>query len=272
MTTDDTVRTPVRPKKSLGQNFLTDPHYVRRIAEAAAITRDDQVLEIGPGLGHLTTALAAHAGKVLAVELDDRVLPILQKQFAGDQHVEIRRGDAMLFPYETLAGSWKVVANLPYYISTPLIQRLLANRERFTSFTMMVQKEVAERIAASPGGRDYGYFSVLVQFYTVPRIAFTVPSGAFTPRPKVDSAVLSLAVRERPAIDVADKDFYFRVVKAAFSQRRKTLRNSLAQLGLDANILTNAERASGILLSRRAETLSVEDFGLLAKYLSAPHE
>ena len=181
--------------------------------------------------------------------------------------MELLQGDAMLYPYESLPGSWKVVANLPYYIATPLIQCLLKNRARFSSITIMEQKEVGERIAAPPGGKEYGYLSVLVQYYTVPRIAFTVPAGAFTPRPKIDSAVLTLAVRERPAIDVADEEFFFRVVKAAFSQRRKTLRNSLGQLGLRPGALQEAERLSGIALSRRAETLSVEEFGFLAKHL-----
>lgn len=267
MTMSNHIPASVRPKKSLGQNFLKDPHYVRKIADAAALSRNDQVLEIGPGLGHLTRELAARAGKVLALELDRRVLPILREQFAQDAHVEILEQDALKFPYDTLSGSWKVVANLPYYISTPLIQRLLEFRDRFSSLTIMVQKEVAERIIAPPGGKEYGYLSVLVQFYTLPRISFAVPAGAFTPKPKVDSAVLMLEVRTQTAVSVANEGFFFHVVKAAFSQRRKTLRNSLAQLGTGEEKLRKAEQETGILLTRRAETLSLAEFGALARHL-----
>ncbi len=269
MTTDSPQHAPVRPKKSLGQNFLKDPHYVRRIAEAAAVSSVDQVLEIGPGLGHLTGELARRAGRVLAIELDERVVPILHDQFAGNPQVEIRQGDALRFAYDTLTGTWKVVANLPYYVATPLIQRMLADRDRFSQFTIMVQKEVAERIAADPGSKQYGYLSVLVQVYTLPRIAFTVPAGAFTPQPKVDSAVLQLAMREHPVIPAEEEDFFFRLVKAAFSQRRKTLRNALAQIGAGSEILRTAELATGIVLTRRAETLSLEEFRALARHISA---
>lgn len=257
----------VPPKKSLGQNFLTDPNYVRKIVDAAAVVPSDQVLEIGPGLGHLTRELAARAGKVLAIELDGRVIPHLEEEFGSASNVEIVKADALLFPYEGLQGTWKVVANLPYYISTPLVQKLLAMRRVFASLTIMLQKEVAERIVASPGGKDYGVLSVQVQYAAHPRIAFTVPAGAFTPRPKVDSAVMVLALRPAPAVAVINEESFFRVVKAAFSQRRKTLRNSLSQLGFDSAALKNAEHLSGIDLGRRAETLTLEEFGALANLL-----
>ncbi len=257
----------IRAKKSLGQNFLKDPHYLNRIVDAARVGPDDQVLEIGPGLGHLTAVLAQRAGKVLAVEVDDRLIPHLQKEFEGLKNVELVHADALEYDYRALDGHWKVVANLPYYISTPIIQKLIEHRKKFVSFTLMLQKEVAERIAAPPGGKEYGYLSVLVQFYTVPRIVFKVPPGAFTPRPEVDSIVITLAVREQPAVQVRDERFFMRVVKAAFSQRRKTLRNALKQLEVPAERMAAVQEGTGIDLGRRAETLSVEEFGKLADFL-----
>ncbi len=257
----------IRAKKSLGQNFLKDPHYLGRIVDAARVGPDDQVLEIGPGLGHLTAVLAQRAGKVLAVEVDDRLIPHLQKEFEGLKNVELVHADALEYDYRALDGDWKVVANLPYYISTPIIQKLIEHRKKFVSFTLMLQKEVAERIAAPPGGKEYGYLSVLVQFYTVPRIEFKVPPGAFTPRPEVDSIVITLAVREQPAVQVRDERFFMRVVKAAFSQRRKTLRNALKQLEVPAERMAAVQEGTGIDLGRRAETLSVEEFGKLADFL-----
>ena len=259
---------PIRPKKSLGQNFLKDPFYLRKIVDAAAVTQDDQVLEIGPGLGHLTRELAARAGRVVVVELDDRLVPLLRRDLADASNVEIVHADALAFDYGSLAGTWKVVANLPYYISTPLIERLIASRSKFTTLTLMLQKEVAERIAAGPGGRDYGVLSIMVQLHADPCIAFTVPPGAFTPPPKVDSAVVTLRVRRQSAVTVADEQFLEKVVKAAFSQRRKTLRNSLGTL-VDRAAAANAAQAVGISPDRRPETLSLEEFGRLADALRA---
>lgn len=257
----------IHPKKSLGQNFLTDPHYLRKIVEAAQVGPADQVLEIGPGKGHLTRELAARAGRLIVIELDDRLVPLLREDFGGTANVAIVHGDALQYDYGSLPGTWKVVANLPYYISTPIIQRLIANREHFLALTLMLQREVAERIAADPGGKEYGYLSVLVQYFAVPRLEFIVPAGAFTPRPKVDSAVLTLVMRDRPEHLVADEDFFLRVIKAAFSQRRKTLRNSLSQLGYPRERMNQVHEGTGIDLGRRAETLSVVEFGVLADFL-----
>lgn len=257
----------IRPKKSLGQHFLKDPHYLKKIADAARINPEDQVLEIGPGLGHLTRELAARAKKVIALELDERLIPRLGEEFSEAARIEIVHADALAYQYETLSGRWKVVANLPYYISTPIIQKLLQFREKFTTLTLMLQKEVAERIAAPPGGREYGYLSVLVQLYTEARLEFIVPPGAFTPQPEIDSAVITLVVRDAPAVAVRDEHFFFRLVKAAFSQRRKTLRNAIRQLGLPKERTDQVLSATGIDLSRRAETLSVGDFGTLADFL-----
>ncbi len=159
------------------------------------------------------------------------------------------------------------MANLPYYISTPIIQKLLRHREKFISLTLMLQKEVAERIASPPGGKEYGYLSVLVQFYTVPRIEFKVPPGAFTPSPEVDSVVITLSLRDQPAVMVKDEAFFIRVIKAAFSQRRKTLRNALKQLEAPKEKMDAVLNGTGIDLGRRAETLTVEEFGRLADFL-----
>jgi 16S rRNA (adenine1518-N6/adenine1519-N6)-dimethyltransferase len=259
----------IRAKKSLGQNFLKDLHYLNKIAAAAQLDVRDQVLEIGPGLGHLTRLLAERAGTVLALELDDRLVPLLQREFREQRNVEIVKADALEYPFETLPGKWKIVANLPYYISTPVIQRVLAFRTRFTTLTLMLQKEVAERVAAPPGGKEYGYLSVFVQFFAVPRIEFFVPAGAFTPKPKVDSAVVTLIIRDMAAVAVRDEAFFMRVIKAAFSQRRKTLRNALKQLELSRPALDLVLEKTGIDLGRRAETLTVEEFGRLSDVLLA---
>jgi 16S rRNA (adenine1518-N6/adenine1519-N6)-dimethyltransferase len=257
----------IRAKKSLGQNFLKDPHYLGRIVEGAGVGPGDQVLEIGPGLGHLTGALAGSAAKVLALELDTRLIPHLQKAFGPCGNVEIVEADALAFDFAALPGKWKVVANLPYYLSTAILQKLIAHRKTFTSLTLMLQKEVAERIAADPGGKDYGYLSVLVQLYAKPRLLFTVPPGAFTPRPEVDSTIVSLVLRDSPAAAVRDEDYFLRVVKAAFSQRRKTLRNALKQLEAPRETMDAVLAETGIELGRRAETLSVAEFARLADFL-----
>jgi 16S rRNA (adenine1518-N6/adenine1519-N6)-dimethyltransferase len=257
----------IRPKKSLGQNFLTDPHYLRKIVDAAHVGPQDQVVEIGPGMGHLTAELASRAGKLVIIELDDRLIPHLRGEYGSAANVEIVHADALAYDYSLLTGTWKVVANLPYYISTPIIQRLIGLRSRFSTLTLMLQKEVAERIAASPGGKEYGFLSVLVQYSAIPHLDLIVPAGAFTPRPKVDSAVLTLTMRDRPPHTVLDEELFLRVIKAAFSQRRKTLRNSLSQLGHPREIMGAVQGATGIDLGRRAETLSVVEFGVLADFL-----
>jgi 16S rRNA (adenine1518-N6/adenine1519-N6)-dimethyltransferase len=256
-------------KKSLGQNFLRDPHYLNRIADAAQIGPEDRVLEIGPGLGHLTAVLLNRAEKVLAIEVDDRLIPPLRKAFSACANFELLHADALEYDYGSLKGRWKVVANLPYYISTPIIQKLIVHRDKFISLTLMLQREVAERIAAPPGGKEYGYLSVLVQFYTVPRMEFKVPPGAFTPSPEVDSVVTTLTLRGHPAVMVRDEAFFIRVIKAAFSQRRKTLRNSLKQLETPKDKMDAVLLGTGIDLGRRAETLSVNEFASLADFLLA---
>ncbi len=257
----------IRAKKSLGQNFLKDQYYLEKIADSARLASSDLVLEIGPGLGHLTHVLAARARKVLALELDARLIPLLEKEFAEYQNVELVHADALEYPYAILPDKWKVVANLPYYISTPIIQKLLRHRNRFYTLTLMLQKEVADRIASPPGGKEYGYLSVLVQLYAEPRLEFIVPAEAFTPRPEVDSAVITLALRSSPAVSIRDEGSFLTVVKAAFSQRRKTLRNSLRQLDIPRDKMDAVFAETRIDLGRRAETLNVEEFAQLANFL-----
>lgn len=261
------MNTTIRAKKSLGQNFLKDQRYLNKIADSAHVGPGDQVLEIGPGLGHLTRVLTQRARKVLALEVDDRLIPHLRSEFSDARNFELLHADALEYDYAKLTGRWKVVANLPYYISTPIIQKLLAHREKFISLTLMLQKEVAARIASPPGGREYGYLSVLTQFDTAPRIEFMVPRDAFTPRPEVDSAVITLTMRDQPAVAVKDEAFFIRVIKAAFSQRRKTLRNALKQLEVPKEKMDAVQGATGIDLGRRAETLTVLEYGKLADFL-----
>ena len=261
----------IRPKKSLGQHFLKDPYYLKKITEAARINPDDQVLEIGPGLGHLTRELAAGAKRVIAIEFDKRLIPRLREEFSETAKIEIVHADALEYQYDALPGTWKVVANLPYYISSPIVRKLIQFRDKFTTLSLMLQKEVAERIASPPGGKEYGFLSVLVQFYTEPRIEFMVPAGAFTPAPEVDSTVITLIVRKNSPLQVKNEGFLMRVVKAAFSQRRKTLRNALKQLDVSRESMEKVFAATGIDLGRRAETLSIDDFGALADFLYAQH-
>jgi 16S rRNA (adenine1518-N6/adenine1519-N6)-dimethyltransferase len=257
----------IRAKKSLGQNFLKDPHYLFKIADAAQVCPDDQVLEIGPGLGHLTAVLAKRARRVLALELDTRLIPVLEREFSGRDHVTIMHADALDYPYAELSGTWKAVANLPYYISTPIIQLLIDHCDKFSSLTLLLQKEVAQRIASPPGSKEYGFLSVLVQLSAEPRIEFMVPAAAFTPIPKVDSAVVTLRMREHPAVCKTDKAFLISMLKAVFSQRRKTLRNGLKPLALPQERIDAVPGQTGIDLSRRAETLSIQEFCALADFL-----
>jgi 16S rRNA (adenine1518-N6/adenine1519-N6)-dimethyltransferase len=263
----------IRPQHRLGQNFLTDARVLDQIVAAAGIGPDDLVLEIGPGLGTLTQRLARAAGKVLAVELDRNLVEILGKTVVEmHPNVEVVQGDAARIDlHSLLAGRLatgqkaKVAANLPYYITTPLVMRLLEEELPLDQIVVMVQKEVADRMVAPPGGKDYGALSVAVQYYTEPRIAVKVSRGAFLPPPEVDSAVVAMKIRTEPPVDAPKKDF-FRVVKAAFGQRRKALGNALAGgLGMDKALLQQALVHAGIDPGRRGETLSLEEFAALTR-------
>jgi len=254
-------------KKSLGQNFLVDNDILDKIVAAANLGSEDKVVEIGPGIGALTERLAQVAKKVVAVELDDRLIPILKKSLAGYDNVEIVHGDALEIDFNQLiTGEYKVVANLPYYITTPIIMRLLEENFNVEEIVVMVQKEVAERIVAKPGGKDYGVLSIGVQYHTRPRIAFDVPPSVFIPQPRVDSAVIVLDVVDQPVVDILDKELFFTVVKAAFHQRRKMVRNSLKTapyLNLEKDEVAQVLDEAGIDSRRRAEKISIEKFANL---------
>jgi 16S rRNA (adenine1518-N6/adenine1519-N6)-dimethyltransferase len=270
------------PKRSLGQNFLRDETYLDRIVVAAELISTDTVLEIGPGMGVLTRRLAAEAGRVIAVELDDRLIDLLQKEFATQPHVSVVHGDILeLDPVQLVDDrqvdnqksriqnpkSYKVVANLPYYITSAVLRHVLEASVRPTLAIVMVQKEVAERICAAPG--DLSLLAVSVQFYAEPRIVDYVPAAAFHPRPKVDSAVLRLDIRPQPAVADVVPEAFFRIVRAGFSQKRKQLLNTLsAGLHLPKPEAAAALNAADIDPKRRAETLSLEEWGALTRRLT----
>ncbi len=256
-------------KKGLGQNFLTSSDILEDITDAADI--DGGVIEIGPGFGVLTRALAGKAEKVISIELDERLLPVLQYTLSDFDNIKIVNADVLKLDLNSLIkeefGSRKVsiAANLPYYITTPIITRLLEEKLPVKNIVVMVQKEVAERMAAEPSTKDYGAITVLCKYFTKPQIVASVPSSLFVPPPKVDSAVLKLEVLDKPAVDVKDEKLFFRVVKAAFSQRRKTLLNCLC-----ANFPINKADMSELLLrvgmdpKRRGETLFLEEFAAVS--------
>lgn len=252
--------------KSLGQNFLIDGNIVRKIVAEANITSKDYVLEIGPGMGTLTEELALNAKKVVAVEIDKSLLPILDETIGKYENVEIVSGDILKIDVNELikeklnGGPVKVVANLPYYVTTPIIGKLIESNLNLESIIVMVQKEVAERMAAGPGSKTYGSLSVFVNFYTTPEIVVKVPKTVFMPQPKIDSAVIKLTLKkELPDVDRVQ---FFRVVKAAFSKRRKTIFNALSTYGfdLDRELFKEYLIKADIKLEERAENLSVEDF------------
>lgn len=250
-------------KRHLGQVFLYDPAILRRITQIAQLSGEDLVVETGPGLGRLTKMLAEKVGKVIAIELDKKLFEELKTELAEYKNVELVYGDALKYPYENLP-EFKVVANIPYYITTPIIFRLLKARENLISATLTMQKEVAERIVAYPGGKDYGLLSIMVQYRAEPKLKFIIPKGAFRPVPKVDSAVVHLKILKEPSVEVKDEKLFFSVAKTAFSQRRKMLSNSLKSLRKDIR-----ERLveAGIDPNRRAETLSIEEFARLSNIL-----
>lgn len=258
-------RFKLRADKKLGQNFLIDETVVRRIVEAAELTSADKVLEVGPGIGTLTQGLAESGAQVTAVELDKRLLPVLDSTLAGYDNVRIVNGDILKVDImqEVGAEGFKVCANLPYYITTPIIFALLEKRLPMERLVAMVQKEVAERMAAQPGGRDYGALSVAIQYYTDPEIAFIVPPSSFIPAPSVDSAVIVCKRREKPPVEVCDEALFFRVVKASFSLRRKMLSNALKNMGISSQQCAQWLELAGIDGKRRGETLSLEDFAAL---------
>lgn len=257
--------------KKYGQNFISDPSLLERIASVCDWQDDDVALEIGPGAGTLTRAIAAHADRMLAIEIDKRLAPLLEESLSGCDNVKLIFGDALKSDLDALVrdelnhdGDYKLVANLPYYITTPLIMHVLEDSKHVDELVIMVQKEVGERLCAKPGSRTYGAVTVMVQYLATASRAFDVGRRAFTPPPDVDSTILHLVPYKKRPIQAKDDAMMRRVVKAAFSQRRKTLRNSLASLGVDKASIATALEKAGIDEQRRAESLSVAEFVALA--------
>lgn len=253
--------------KSLGQNFLTDESVPKDIVEGAGVTSDDLVIEIGPGVGTLTMQLLNRAKRVVAIELDENLIPILQKELGDNDKFQLIHKDALKVDFNVIIGEEKhvkLVANLPYYVTTPIIVKLLKERYNFESLTIMIQKEVAERIDASPNCKDYGSLSLLVQYYCDTEIIRRVPPSCFIPRPKVDSIVIRLDKLDKPRVEVKDEKLFFEVIRSSFNMRRKTLMNGLKVLGLPKEKLEEAFNNVGIDLKRRGETLSIEEFAKLS--------
>lgn len=263
--------------KKFGQNFLIDTHVLDKIVRYAEITKEDCVLEIGPGIGTLTQYLAESAKEVVAVEIDDKLIPILQDTLSAYDNVTVIHEDILKVDIPALVeeknggAPIKVVANLPYYITTPIIMGLLEAHVPMHSITVMVQKEVADRMQAGPGTKDYGALSLAVQYYAKPYLAANVPPNCFMPRPNVGSAVIRLTLHETPPVEVADEGLLFRLIRAAFNQRRKTLLNSLnnsPELSFDKNTLEGAIARLGLSPTVRGEALTLEQFAALSNELT----
>ncbi|USK39081.1 16S rRNA (adenine(1518)-N(6)/adenine(1519)-N(6))-dimethyltransferase RsmA [Cytobacillus firmus] len=268
-------------KKSLGQNFLIDTNILRRIVDHADLTEESGAIEIGPGIGALTEQLARRSKKVLAFEIDQRLLPILEETLSPYPHVSIINEDVLKADVKTAIerefegiDDIMVVANLPYYVTTPIIMKLLEDKLPIRGIVCMLQKEVADRISARPGTKEYGSLSIAVQYYTEAETAMIVPKTVFVPQPNVDSAVIKLTKRKQPAVTVKSEPFFFQVTKASFAQRRKTLLNNLTSQLPEGKqkkeqILSALEQAN-VEPGRRGETLSIEEFARLSDAL-LPH-
>lgn len=262
-------------RKKFGQNFLIDEGILEKIVSAAEVTKEDVVLEIGPGIGSMTQYLAEAAEKVIAVEIDDALIPILKETLSPYDNVTVIHGDVMKTDLKKLSEEYgdgkpfKVVANLPYYITTPIIMRLLEDDVPTRRITVMVQKEVADRIKEKPGSKEYGAISLSVQYYAKPEIACIVPPSCFMPRPNVDSAVLNLDPYEVPPTTVKNPKFMFSLIRASFNQRRKTLANGIAGggLGIARDQVEKALESMGLPATTRGETLGLTEFAALSDLL-----
>lgn len=261
-----------RLSKSLGQNFLTDKNIIDEIVASAQINPNDLVVEIGPGIGVITTEAAKYAKKVIAVEIDKNLIPILKETLEGRENIEVINQDILKTDVNSLIDSCsenftgvKILGNLPYYITTPIIMKLLEDGVKADSITIMMQKEVADRINALPGTKAYGALSVAVQYYCTAEAVVNVPKEVFIPRPKVDSTVLRLQIRKEKPVLLENREMFFKCVKAGFGQRRKTLLNSLMGIdGITKEIVRKALDEVGIDSSRRAETLDLKEFAELS--------
>ena len=263
-------------QKKFGQNFLIDGHVLDKIIAGAGVTKDDMVLEIGPGIGTMTQYLAEAAGKVVAVEIDRNLLPILQETLEDYGNVKVIHADVLSLDLEKLVQEEnggrpiKVVANLPYYITTPIIMALFEQHVPLANVTVMVQKEVAARMKSGPGSKDYGALSLAVQYYAEPYIVANVPCNCFMPRPNVDSAVIRLTRYEEPPVQVKDEKMLFKIIRASFNQRRKTLQNGLnnsSELNFTKDQIAAAIAEAGFSPSVRGEALTLEQFAKLTDIL-----
>ena len=265
-------------QKKFGQNFLIDENVVEKIVRDAGVTKDDFVLEIGPGIGTMTQILCENAREVVAVEIDDKLIPILTEDTLSwyDNvtviHEDILKLDIVKLANERNGGKpIKVVANLPYYITTPIIMGLFESHVPLDSITIMVQKEVADRMQVGPGTKDYGALSLAVQYYAKPQILLNVPASCFMPRPNVDSAVIQLTRYEKPPVEVADEHLMFRLIRASFNQRRKTITNSVGnspELSVSKEQMAAALEKCGLSATVRGEALTLAQFAELANVLS----
>jgi len=269
----------LRLTKSLGQNFLNDENIVKKIVDAADLDKDTLVVEIGPGIGSMTRELAQRSAGVAAIEIDKHLIPALHDNLSEYTNIDIINNDVMKADITAIisehmvkynAKSVKVVANLPYYITTPIIMRFLEEVSGVDAMVFMVQKEVAQRMVSGPGTKDYGALSVAVQFYCKPQILFDVPPHCFIPQPEVHSTIIRLDILKEPSVKVDDKELYFKIVKASFGQRRKTLVNSLSNAGFlkkDKEQLKRILEDMGLKENVRGEVLSVQQFGELSNLL-----
>ncbi len=268
-------------QKKFGQNFLIDDHVLTKIMDGANVTKDDFVLEIGPGIGTMTQYLAERARQVLAVEIDTKLLPILEETLAPYDNVEVLNNDILKVDMNEIANKYnngkpiKVVANLPYYITTPIIMGLFESGVPIDNITVMVQKEVADRMQVGPGTKDYGALSLAVQYYAEPYIIANVPPNCFIPRPNVGSAVIRLTRHQEPPVQVKDEKLMFRIIRASFNQRRKTLQNGLnnaQDLSFSKEEIVRAIESSGLKATVRGEALTLEEFAKLSDALCELHE
>jgi len=255
--------TRLKTKKRLGQHFLFNTNILQRIVSAADVCPDDTIVEIGPGLGTLTRQLAARASRVIAIEIDRELVRQVEKTFSSTPNVEILHDDALKFDFGRVGSAFKVVSNIPYSITTPLVFRLLEFKPMVLSMTLLVQKEVAERMAARPGGKDYGVLSIAIQTRTCPKIVFNVPKSAFRPVPKVDSSLVTFTIPATPHYLIKDYEFFMKVVRTAFLHRRKTLLNCLRSFPNVKEILAQ-EKIDPV---SRPEQLNIENFIRLSSRL-----
>lgn len=265
-------------KKSLGQNFLIDTNILRNIVDHAQLTEESGAIEVGPGIGALTEQLAKRSKKVVAYEIDQRLLPILKETLEPYPHAKIIHQDILKANVKEMLDTEfsdirdvMLVANLPYYVTTPIIMKILEEKLPLRGIVVMLQKEVAERISAKPGTKEYGSLSIAIQYYTKPEVVMIVPKTVFVPQPNVDSAVIRLTIRETPSVVVINEDFFFQVTRASFAQRRKTILNNLSsqlERGKEKKTdIIEALNQANIEPSRRGESLSIEEFAKLSDAL-----